>query len=735
MIAMFRDRLSVSRWLQALAFILPMIVLAVTVQELVRTRRGSIQATETQMARLDMVFAEQTGRAMETLDQILRSTADAVEVLQDNGVQSLARLDDVMRRRSDGIRQIAGIAVAAPDGRVLISTFPNMSDGFRHQVETMIATTADGPETMRIGKPFRDGQGPWMALMTRRITDAGGVLRGYAVGFINLKYFEDFYEAVQLSENGAIVLHLRDGTVLARYPHTDSVIGTSFADLPPFKDVLSKAQAGTLEMASPIDGVRRVLAIRALKAFPLAVNISVGEVEVLRAWAGQAVIIGIVSLVASLLIGGLLLLLAGRAREREALVQALARAKDAALEAGQRLAEQMAERERAEEALRKAQRIEAVGQLTGGVAHDFNNLLTVVLSNIEMLLKTGSWPGETQQMLLNAREAAERGAVMTGQLLAFSRQQPLQPAPVDTRALVEGMGGLLRSALGGGVVLKMALNARNAAMADANQVELVILNLALNARDAMPGGGTLTIETWDAQRGAPESPEQPLAGDYVVIAVRDTGTGMTAEVSRRAFDPFFTTKGPGAGSGLGLSQVYGLAQQSGGQAEIDSAPGEGTTVRVWLPSAGAAEPQAVRPKRPEPQPQSRTATILVVDDDPAVRDATVRLLRGYGYTVLEDAAAGSALERLDQGAAIQMVLSDIVMPGMSGLDLARAARRLRPGLPFVFISGYADPGDVAAELGALRLVRKPFRAAELISQIEAALADARGADAPVTASV
>jgi CheY-like chemotaxis protein len=239
----------------------------------------------------------------------------------------------------------------------------------------------------------------------------------------------------------------------------------------------------------------------------------------------------------------------------------------------------------------------------------------------------------------------------------------------------------------------------------------------------MPNGGQLTIATRDATRGPPESSEQPPAGHYAMIEIRDTGSGMSASVRSRAFDPFFTTKGPGAGSGLGLSQVYGVAQQSGGLVELESALDEGTTVRVWLPCADAQLPLARATALEERTIPSCNATILVVDDDAAVREATVAMLRRFGYTVLEDCDAERALDRLSQGVAVSMVLSDIVMPGMSGLDLAKAVRRLRPSLPFVFISGYTDPGNVAAELGPLRLIRKPFRSAELISQIEAALAD------------
>jgi CheY-like chemotaxis protein len=253
----------------------------------------------------------------------------------------------------------------------------------------------------------------------------------------------------------------------------------------------------------------------------------------------------------------------------------------------------------------------------------------------------------------------------------------------------------------------------------------------LNARDAMPSGGRLTIATYDAGRGPPESSDQPPAGAYKVIEVRDTGSGMSDTVRRRAFDPFFTTKGPGAGSGLGLSQVYGVAQQSGGLAELESTPNEGTQVRVWLPCADKALPTLAPAADPEVRPvPSGDSTILVVDDDPAVREATVNILRHSGYTVLEDISAEMAMERLSQGERVSMVLSDIVMPGMNGLDLAKAVQRLRPALPFVFMSGYADPGAVAAELGSLRLIRKPFRSTTLIAQIEAALAEAPAAVEP-----
>ena len=287
---------------------------------------------------------------------------------------------------------------------------------------------------LRFSTPFRGANGKWTALLTRGITDANGGVTGIAVASLNLAYFEEFYRAVELSENGSIILHLRDGTVLARYPHVDAAIGTSFADTPPFKDVLSHDIAGTLLMESPIDGSIRVTAIRALHAFPLAVMVSVEQGKLLADWRKQAWSFVIAAIVGSAAIVGLLLLLARRSGQVEQLVAEFRSAKDAAEREHQAALEQIAERERAEAALRQAQRIEAVGQLTGGVAHDFNNLLTVLIGNIDLIQSAAGLEPRMRARLAAMRAAAERGATLTGHLLAFARRQPLLPRPVDLNA-------------------------------------------------------------------------------------------------------------------------------------------------------------------------------------------------------------------------------------------------------------------------------------------------------------
>jgi CheY-like chemotaxis protein len=322
--------------------------------------------------------------------------------------------------------------------------------------------------------------------------------------------------------------------------------------------------------------------------------------------------------------------------------------------------------------------------------------------------------------------AAERAAVLTSHLLAFARRQPLLPRAVDLNAVIDGMRDLLESAVGHRVQMETRLTAGLwPAMVDPTQIELVILNLVINARDAMPRGGVVTIETANYHRDKPVRPEEPREGDYVVIKVIDVGSGMTPEIQAKAFEPFFTTKPPGAGSGLGLSQVFGTARQSGGDVEIDSAPGKGTTVSVFLPRAvGQLERPVARPAEAAEQKASH-ALVLAVDDDAAVRSTIADILKGLGYGVLQAASGQAALELLAQDGMIDVLLTDVVMIGMSGPELARRVRLDYPRLPIVFISGYANPAEIA-EHGLMHpLVRKPFRPTDLRRQIEAVLAQMR----------
>jgi signal transduction histidine kinase/CheY-like chemotaxis protein len=391
--------------------------------------------------------------------------------------------------------------------------------------------------------------------------------------------------------------------------------------------------------------------------------------------------------------------------------------------ANRQLASQIAERERVESALRQAQRLEAVGQLTSGVAHDFNNLLMVVLGNIRQMQKAHLEP-VTQRRLTMMAKAAERGAQLTAQMLAFSRRQRLEPRAVDLNETVLGMRDLLQSTMGGSIEIKTVLQADLwPAMIDPTQIELVILNLAINARDAMEVGGALTVETGNITLGQPSRPEEAPAGDYVMVAVADTGSGMDEAVLGKVFEPFFTTKEVGKGSGLGLSQVFGLAKQSGGGVRIDSTVGVGTSVQVFLPKASAA-PDLDAIAAPEP-PASRPQNVhvLLVDDDSAVREVTAAILHDLGYHVIEAGSGGAALEVLDREADIDLLLVDFAMPGMNGAEVAREVHARRPGLPVLFVTGYADT-EALVSAGDDGIIRKPFVEKDLAAKLRSVLGSA-----------
>ena len=392
------------------------------------------------------------------------------------------------------------------------------------------------------------------------------------------------------------------------------------------------------------------------------------------------------------------------------------------------LVSQIEEREKVETTLRQMQRLEAIGQLTSGVAHDFNNLLTVVLGNIGFLEKMKGSVGDAKfgQRLAHMRLATERGAKLTSQLLAFSRRQRLEPKPFDVNEALLNMRDLLQSTLGGGIVIDTALQPGIwPALADPTQIELVVLNLVINARDAMQNGGSITIATANAKVGSPEKPEEPPAGDYVMIAVSDAGTGMAKEVLAKALEPFFTTKEIGKGSGLGLSQVLGFAKQSGGGMRIETRVGEGTSVKVYLPRASAnsiAETPVVAAGSAV-NGRSR-ATILLVDDDSAVRDVTATILEDLGYITLKVDSGGAALDVLDRRNDIDLALIDFAMPGMSGVEVARQAQLKYRTLPILFVTGYADKAALA-DVGDERIIKKPFVGDELADKVNAALVKSR----------
>jgi PAS domain S-box-containing protein len=374
----------------------------------------------------------------------------------------------------------------------------------------------------------------------------------------------------------------------------------------------------------------------------------------------------------------------------------------------------IAEREATLAQLGELQKLETLGQLTGGVAHDFNNLLTPIVGSLDLLRRQHSADERSQRLIAAALQGAERAKTLVARLLAFARRQVLEPRPVDVASLVEGMTELIARSIGPQIRIEVDLPGRlPAALVDPNQLELALLNLAVNARDAMAGGGTLRIVA-DAQEVGPDHPAGLRHGAYVRLAVIDSGIGMDAPTLKRAVEPFFSTKGVGKGTGLGLSMVHGLAAQSGGALRLSSTPGQGTRAEVWLPVASEAADRAGGTAGPVP-PKVKPAVILLVDDEELVRMATADMLADLGHQVIEASSGAQALELLRGGAMPDLMITDYLMPGMTGADLAAEAQTLRPALPILLATGYANLAG--QQMANLPLLPKPFRQNELAARI------------------
>jgi len=381
--------------------------------------------------------------------------------------------------------------------------------------------------------------------------------------------------------------------------------------------------------------------------------------------------------------------------------------------ANKQLREEIASRERAQAALLQAQKIEALGQLVGGVAHDFNNLLMAVIGNLDLLSKKLGQDARLHRLLNGAMEGARRGATLTQRLLAFARKQELKAQATDIRSLVEDMMGLIERSVGPMVHVQLLVEGSMPVVdVDPNQLEMALLNLAVNARDAMVSGGELTIRM-GVQNVRDESQLGIRSGRYVVLSVQDTGIGMDAEILAKAVEPFFSTKEVGKGTGLGLSMVFGLAQQSGGALRLESVPSSGTTARLWLPIALKA-PVAAAPISVVP-PRSARAKILFVDDDLLIAGSTVALLEDLGHEVVEVHSALEALRLLEEGLATDLLITDHAMPGMTGIELAREARRQRPGLPILLATGFAELEGV--KVVDVDRLAKPYTQDQLAAEI------------------
>ncbi len=604
------------------------------------------------------------------------------------------------------------------------------------------------------------------------VQDMDGRVVGVVVAGLSLEEMTRTLEAMLTLAGRGIVLADREGTVLARVPRRDGTVGQPFR--PQTRFLLGERQPGAAAIQG-VDGQPRMLGFvppdAAGNGLYVAVGLSMERadadlISATRRGLVFAVGAAVLSLGAAIVFGqsyvrrptAQLLAaavawrggdLGARAVLREDprtefgslaaafndMAEALGRQRGQLQELNEslevrvdertralsashnRLQVQSAERELSESRLRQAQKLQAVGELAGGLAHDFNNLLGVVIGSLDLLRRrVPAGEAGQQQLIGGAIAAAERGARLTAQLIGFSRSQRLLPQCCDLNATVTAMRPMLATTLGPGIGLVLRLDpALPSAMVDPHQLDAAILNLALNAREAMPHGGTLTVATGAV---VPEECAVPGGERLVAMSVADTGLGIAADILPRVFEPFFTTKGPGRGSGLGLSQVHGLAQQSGGDLRIASEPAKGTRVTLLLPRASATQ---------APAEAAAAQRILVVDDEADVRTLTAEMLEEDGHDVLVAAGAEEALRLLEEQ-PVDLLLADYIMPGMNGVELLRRAAQVQPGLRVMLVTGYAELGGAGgmAGLRTEQVLRKPFRSSDLLRRVDQVLAGTLG---------
>jgi signal transduction histidine kinase/ActR/RegA family two-component response regulator len=645
-------------------------------------------------------LADQTAEALQTAGVILARVLDRVDGMDWQSIDKSREVHDFLAKIDQELPLVQSVFLVDPAGYNSASSraFPMIPYDLRDREYYIEARKGD--DRLYVTAAFFGQMTGVAGFTVSRPRLTNGHFDGVVVVTLSPAYFQNFYERITLSPTHATAALVRaDGKILVRYPDIKSV-----GQLPANSSLLaaarSGAEAGVFFGTSTLDGIANLAAFRRVENQPLLANFTLADSYYLGQWYTDLIWMGAFALLTALALGSTSLVVLRQASLQEAHLRLL-------LQESER-------RKEAEDVVQHLQRMEALGRLSGGVAHDFNNLLAAIMGALELATRRISDPVRLQPLIAVAMQAAERGARLTGQMLAFSRNKDIAPHPLDINGIIRESDTLIQRTVEALIEVGYSLEESLwPAIADRVQFEVAILNLAGNARDAMPLGGRLTFVTRNVSVIAADAPGI-AAGDYVQVSVTDTGEGMSKETLARAFDPFFTTKGVGKGTGLGLSQVYGFAQQLGGTVRIDTAIGLGTTVTIWLPRAhAAAVEEPVGPVAIDREP-SAPVRILLVDDDQAVRLLTVEMLSELGHTVASAESGVAALAMLSTEAEFDLLLSDFAMPVMNGAQLAAEAMKLRPQLPVLFMTGYADTTVLKSwtELG-YRTLNKPFSSEEL----------------------
>jgi signal transduction histidine kinase/CheY-like chemotaxis protein len=670
-------------------------------------RQSELDRAQDYVTMTTSTLAEHAQAVIETVDLVLARVADHVGEQSWEEVRASRPLHDFLAGLREGLPQVESVFLVDRGGFIAASSrnFPTPAFDARDREYFKDARARSG---LFVSAPFRGATEGTLAFTVSRPLIRNGSFDGVVAVTVYPGYFQGFYRAV-LQRPGvstAALLRTTDGVVLLRYPD-DQRTPVQVSPAAPLYAGIKAGGRGFYEGRSTLDGVMRFGGYATLERVPLLVHYGLNRNFVLEAWYRHLVIFA-----AFAVLGGVALFLTAR--------QVLAQTRSEQEHLRLLLAE-TERRQTAEARLQQAQKMEALGRLTGGVAHDFNNLLAAILGAVELAAKRVSDERITR-LLAVVTEAAQRGARLTGQMLAFSRKRDIALRPVDANEVLRGMEELLSRTIGGLIRIHYDLAAQAwPVIADPVQLEVAVLNLAVNARDAMPLGGDLILSTKNLRASEMPAAGELAPGDYVALAVTDTGEGMSDEISRNAFEPFFTTKGPGKGTGLGLSMVFGFAQQAGGSAVIDSAPGRGTTVTLLLqralvlPATADADTETARMA-------GRPSRILLVDDDDKVRELAREMLQEDGHTVTAAASGREALALLAGAQPFDLLLADYAMPGMTGSMLGSEAQALRPALPILFMTGYVDADALQGwSTRGYRTLNKPFTAKELEAAVQASI--------------
>ncbi len=622
-------------------------------------------------------------RTVAEIDEITRGMSD--DYIRANEATLHARLKKIV----NALPQLQGITIIDRNGHPLVSAniLPVPKDVSFARRDYFRAQVADdaGTYISRVHYPLMPGIDTYFFSVSQRRPALEGKFNGIISVAVLPAYFNGFYGRMASSDGSYFALVRNDGRFLARYPILKNPLVALTPDSKLRERIAGGRKRALFTVKSQLDNTERRIGYRKLTGFPLYVLAGEDTSAITHDW---------LSLMSSHLIFGL---------PATALIFAVL---GLALRRTKRLYDEADRREAAEGALRQAQRLEAMGQLTGGVAHDFNNLLMIISGGVERL--RGELTEEKQMRQLDMiATAIQRGETLTRQLLTYSRRQMLSPQVIDLTQHMPLIRELLTRSLHGGIAINVDVPKKPCAVrVDVSEFELAILNLAVNAKDAMPDGGKLTIRVKPVTlRG--EATDEGLSGEFVAVRVADTGEGIPADVRTRVFEPFFTTKEFGKGTGLGLSQVYGFAKQSGGTATVSSADGRGTAVTLYLPRTHD-KPEMVTVKRPSEAPAKAAGTVLLVEDNGDVADVTAGLLRDLGYRVRSVASAQAAIAALRLNPEVDLVFSDILMPGgKSGLDLAEEIGERYPDIPVLLTTGYSASAQDAVARGVV-VLQKPY---------------------------